>query len=107
MSLVNSRTKSNYKVLVSHNLLLNLEPTPPVVTHCPQPFVINLSPEETSRSIFWKEATFDSKQSIKQIYKSKVPGHTFGPGVHFITYVATTQEGLSAKCNFKITVKCK
>lgn len=48
-----------------------------------------------------------SKQPIKQVFKSKVPGHSFGVGVHVITYLATTQEGESAKCTFRITVKGK
>lgn len=84
-----------------------VEPSPPMVTYCPDPFVVNLNPHETSRALGWKEATFESKQPIKQIFKSKIPGHRFGPGVHPITYVASTQEGLSAKCSFRITVKGK
>lgn len=82
-----------------------VEPTPPTVTFCPEPFVVNLMPLELSRPIYWQEATFSSKHAIRQVFKSKVPGHRFGPGVHPITYMATTQEGLSAKCNFRITVK--
>lgn len=82
-----------------------VEPSPPTVTFCPEPFVVNLMPLELSRPIYWQEATFGSKHAIRQVFKSKVPGHRFGPGVHPITYMATTQEGLSAKCNFRITVK--
>lgn len=84
-----------------------LEPVPPTVTFCPDPFVVNLNAQEASRAVWWKEATFDSKQPIKQVYKSKAPGHRFGPGVHPVTYVASTMEGLSAKCSFRITVKGK
>lgn len=77
------------------------------MSNCPEPFIVQLNPYETSRSIQWNEPTFESKQPIKQIFKSKVPGHTFGEGVHVITYVAKTQEGESAKCTFRITLKGK
>jgi hypothetical protein len=83
----------------------SIDPTPPTVTNCPEPFVVHLNPFEESRSIQWKEPSFESKQPIKQVFKSKVPGHSFGAGVHVITYLATTEEGLSAKCTFRITVK--
>lgn len=82
-----------------------IEPTPPLVSQCPEPFIVQLNSHETARPIFWKEPSFESKQPIKQVFKSKVPGHSFGPGVHVITYIATSQEGLSAKCTFRITVK--
>jgi HYR domain len=81
------------------------DPKPPLVTYCPEPFAVQLNPFESERSVHWKEPTFESKQAIKQIYKSKVSGHSFEPGVHVITYLATTQEGLSAKCTFRITVQ--
>lgn len=84
-----------------------VDPSPPTVTFCPDPFVVDLEQHELSRPVYWEEPTFESKQPIKQIFKSKVPGHRFGPGVHPVTYVASTQEGLSAKCNFRITVKGK
>lgn len=84
-----------------------VDPSPPTVTFCPEPFIVNLTPLEATRPIFWQEPKFESKQPIRQIFKSKVPGHRFGTGVHPITYVATTQEGLSAKCTFRITVKGK
>lgn len=84
-----------------------IDPTPPTVTFCPEPFIVDLLPHEESRPIFWEEPTFESKQTIKQIFKSKVPGHRFHAGVHPITYVASTQEGLSAKCSFRVTVKGK
>lgn len=82
-----------------------VDPSPPTVSFCPDPFVVNLDLNEVSRPIYWKEPTFDSKQPIKQVFKSKTPGYQFGPGVHPITYVASTEEGLSAKCSFRITVK--
>lgn len=68
---------------------------------------MNLEPHEMARVISWKEATFESEKEdpIKQVYKSKVPGNKMGAGVHFISYVATTESGLSAKCNFRIIVK--
>lgn len=84
-----------------------VEPSPPTVTFCPEPFVVNLLMLELSRPIYWQEPTFSSKHVIRQVFKSKVPGHRFGPGVHPVSYVATTEEGLSAKCSFRITVRGK
>lgn len=84
-----------------------VEPSLPVVTFCPDPFTVQLNQFETSRPLFWKEATFESKQPLKHIFKSNAIGSQFGVGVHPIVYVATTFEGLSAKCNFKITVTGK
>lgn len=66
---------------------------------------MHLNANEASRSIHWKEPVFESKQPIKHIFKSKVPGHSFVAGTHVVTYLATTQEGLSAKCTFRIIVK--
>lgn len=87
-------------------LIINVvEPSPPVVTFCPDPFSVQLEKFETSRSLFWKEATFESKQPLKHVFKSHASGSSFGVGVHPIVYVATTFDGLSAKCSFKITVE--
>lgn len=84
-----------------------VDPSPPTVTFCPEPFTVHLTPLEASRPVYWQEATFESKQPIRQVFKSKVPGHRLGPGVHPVTYVATTEGGMSAKCTFRVTVKGK
>lgn len=85
-----------------------VDPEPPTVKFCPDPFVVQLHAQETSRSITWQEPIFESKhQPIKQVFKSKHPGHSFTTGVYPITYIATTDDGLSAKCTFRITVKGK
>lgn len=102
-----ARSPSTNQFDICRVIINVVDPSPPTVTFCPEPFVVNLKAHETARPIYWQEATFECKQPIRQIFKSKVPGHRFGPGVHPITYVATTQEGLSAKCNFRITVKGK
>lgn len=87
-------------------MIINVvEPEPPKVTFCPEPFVVKLQPHETSRSLTWQEPEFESKQPIKQVFKSKLPGHRFNVGVHTITYIASTDEGSSAQCTFRITVK--
>jgi HYR domain len=100
-----SPTSSQYDMC---RVIINVvDPTPPTVTFCPEPFIVTLLPHETSRPIHWQDPTFESKQAIKQVFKSKVPGHRFGPGVYPITYSITTEEGLSAKCTFRITVKGK
>lgn len=99
-----ARSPSSNQFDICRVIINVVDPTPPTVTFCPEPFIVNLLPHELSRPIFWEEATFESKYPIKQVFKSKVPGHRFGPGVHPITYVASTQD-MSAKCNFRITVK--
>lgn len=82
-----------------------IEPSPPVVTFCPESYVVELNQFETSRSLFWKDPTFESKHPLKHILKSQVSGSVFGPGIHPIVYVATDVDGLSAKCSFEITVQ--
>ncbi|XP_070502012.1 fibrillin-2-like [Chironomus tepperi] len=106
-------TEVTFRARSPHNNLFDMcrvivnviDPVPPTVTYCPEPFIVHLNPYETSRSIHWKEPSFESKHPFKHVFKSKVPGHTFGAGTHVITYIATAQEGLTAKCTFRITVK--
>ncbi|KAG5677774.1 hypothetical protein PVAND_007505 [Polypedilum vanderplanki] len=101
------RARSSYNNMfdICRVIINVIDPIPPTITYCPEPFVVNLNAHETERSIHWKEPMFESKQPIKHIFKSKVPGHSFGVGNHVVTYLATTQEGLSAKCTFRISVK--
>jgi HYR domain len=75
------------------------------VQHCPEGFDVKLDPNEEARMLYWKEPVFQSHNHLKQVYKSKVPGDTFSAGIHYITYMATDVDGLTAKCNFRITVK--
>jgi fibulin 1/2 len=84
-----------------------IEVHPPRVVNCPESFIVNLEPNEMYRVINWNEASFESapEDPIKQVYKSRVPGNKMGAGVHSIAYVATTENGFSAKCSFKIVVK--
>ena len=82
-----------------------LEPTPPRVTSCPDSFDVQLNADEITTPVTWKEATFLSVRPIKQVFKSRVPGYKFGVGTHFVSYIATTDDGQTAKCEFAITVK--
>lgn len=83
-----------------------VDPDPPTVKFCSEPFTVQLHSHETSRSITWQEPIFESKhQPIKQVFKSKLPGHKLTTGVYPITYIASTDNGVSAKCTFRITVK--
>ncbi|XP_055612398.1 fibrillin-1 [Uranotaenia lowii] len=82
------------------------ERRPPQVLNCPDSFNVQLERQETSRSIFWTEPVFESESSeIKQLYKSHTPGQVLIAGVHYVNYVATDADGLSAKCSFGVTVK--
>lgn len=37
----------------------------------------------------------------------QIPGELFGLGVHTVYYEATNEDGITAKCEFKIHVNCK
>ncbi|KFB47089.1 AGAP005714-PA-like protein [Anopheles sinensis] len=81
------------------------ERKPPSVLHCPESFEVQLEASETSRSVFWTEPKFESQSEIKQIYKSNTPGQPLSAGVHYVNYIATDADGLSANCNFRVVVK--
>ncbi|XP_055538598.1 fibrillin-1 isoform X2 [Wyeomyia smithii] len=81
------------------------ERRPPQVVNCPESFNVQLEGPETSRSVFWVEPHFETDNEIKQLYKSHTPGQLLIAGVHYVNYVATDADGLSAKCSFGITVK--
>ncbi|XP_062710515.1 uncharacterized protein LOC109404745 isoform X2 [Aedes albopictus] len=77
----------------------------PQVVNCPESFNVQLDGHETSRSVYWVEPNFETDSEIKQLYKSHSPGQVLIAGVHYVNYVATDADGLSAKCSFGITVK--
>ncbi|ETN59950.1 hypothetical protein AND_008443 [Anopheles darlingi] len=81
------------------------ERKPPTVLQCPESFEVQLERGEQSRSIVWPEPKFESHIEIKQLYKSNTPGQPLPAGVHYINYIATDADGLSANCNFRIVVK--
>uniref|UniRef100_A0A182JP89 Uncharacterized protein n=1 Tax=Anopheles christyi TaxID=43041 RepID=A0A182JP89_9DIPT len=81
------------------------ERKPPTVVHCPESFEVQLERAEPSRSVFWTEPKFESDSEIKQLYKSNTPGQPLGVGTHYINYIATDADGLSANCNFRVIVK--
>ncbi|XP_058122985.1 uncharacterized protein LOC131293979 [Anopheles ziemanni] len=81
------------------------ERKPPSVLHCPESFEVQLEASESSRSVFWAEPKFESQSEIKQIYKSNTPGQPLSAGVHYVNYIATDADGLSANCNFRVVVK--
>ncbi|XP_053687239.1 uncharacterized protein LOC128736776 [Sabethes cyaneus] len=81
------------------------ERRPPQVANCPDSFNVRLEGQETSRSVFWVEPNFETESEIKQLYKSHTSGQPLIAGVHYVNYVATDADGLSAKCSFGITVK--
>ncbi|XP_035788356.1 uncharacterized protein LOC118464801 isoform X2 [Anopheles albimanus] len=81
------------------------ERKPPTVLQCPESFEVQLERGEQSRSIVWPEPKFESHIEIKQLYKSNTPGQPLPAGVHYINYIATDADGLSANCNFRVLVK--
>lgn len=83
------------------------ERKPPTVVHCPESFEVQLERGEPSRSVFWTEPKFESQSEIKQLYKSNTPGQPLSVGSHYVNYIATDADGLSANCNFRVVVKGK
>ncbi|XP_040151178.1 fibrillin-2-like [Anopheles arabiensis] len=81
------------------------ERKPPTVVHCPESFEVQLERGEPSRSVFWTEPKFESQSEIKQLYKSNTPGQPLSVGSHYVNYIATDADGLSANCNFRVVVK--
>ncbi|XP_055629527.1 fibrillin-2-like isoform X2 [Toxorhynchites rutilus septentrionalis] len=81
------------------------ERKPPQVVNCPESFNVRLEENEHSRSIYWAEPTFETEAELKQLYKSHSPGQVMIAGIHYVNYVATDADGLSAKCSFAITVE--
>ncbi|XP_038117535.1 multiple epidermal growth factor-like domains protein 6 isoform X3 [Culex quinquefasciatus] len=96
----NSPTNDVCRVLIKIR-----ERRPPQVVNCPDSFNVQLERQETSRSVYWVEPTFETESEIKQLYKSHTPGQLLIAGVHYVNYVATDDDGLSSKCSFGITVK--
>ncbi|XP_058980408.1 latent-transforming growth factor beta-binding protein 4 isoform X2 [Musca domestica] len=77
----------------------------PVVEYCTPSFEVSLGENQVFRSVVWEEPRFSSKYGpIKKLYKSRLPGELFGVGVHSVYYEATNEDGLTAKCEFKIRV---
>ncbi|XP_058456120.1 fibrillin-2-like [Malaya genurostris] len=100
-----ARSPNSHMDDVCRVLIRIRERRPPQVTNCPESFSVQLERQETTRSVFWVEPHFESESEIKQIYKSHTPGLLLIAGVHYINYVATDADGLSAKCSFGITVR--
>lgn len=100
-----ARSPFNSQFDICRVIINVVELSPPVLTFCPESFTVYLNQFETSRSIFWKEPTFESTQPLKQIFKSVQIGTKLPIGVHQIVYLASTYDGLSAKCSFKVIIK--
>ncbi|XP_023294548.2 fibrillin-2 isoform X6 [Lucilia cuprina] len=77
----------------------------PNIVFCTSSFEVQLAENQAYRSVVWEEPRFESKYGLKKIYKSRIPGELFGVGVHTVFYEATNDDGLTAKCEFKINVK--
>ncbi|XP_036337585.1 fibrillin-1-like [Rhagoletis pomonella] len=78
----------------------------PKVNFCTRSFEVALSPNQVYRSVVWKEPRFESTLGpIKKLYKSRIPGELFNAGKHTIYYEATSEQGITARCEFQIIVK--
>ncbi|XP_061386675.1 fibrillin-2-like, partial [Musca vetustissima] len=77
----------------------------PVVEYCTPSFEVSLGENQIFRSVVWEEPRFSNKYGpIKKLYKSRLPGELFNVGVHSVYYEATNEDGLTARCEFKIRV---
>jgi hypothetical protein len=106
-NVITFRARSSFNALfdICRVVVNVVEHLPPSVTFCPESFNVDLHSYENSRSVFWHEPRFESKQPIRHILKSHAVGSHFGVGPHFISYVATDVSGLTAKCTFEIMVQ--
>jgi hypothetical protein len=106
-NVITFRARSSFNALfdICRVVVNVVEHSPPTVTFCPDSFNVDMNSYETSRPVFWHEPKFESKQPIRHILKSHAVGSHFGAGPHFISYVATDVNGLTAKCTFEIMVQ--
>ncbi|XP_031619500.1 fibrillin-2 isoform X2 [Contarinia nasturtii] len=78
----------------------------PKVSFCPPTQDVQLQPHELKRPIYWREPAFQAGTvRLKQIFKSHLPGTTFGVGQHRITYIATDVQNQNGTCQFTIVVR--
>ncbi|XP_030385204.1 fibrillin-2 isoform X2 [Scaptodrosophila lebanonensis] len=70
---------------------------------CTPSFEVSLKENQNLRSVLWEEPRFEGK--LLKIYKSHFPGALFAQGDHTIRYEATTTDGVTSRCTFKIHVK--
>uniref|UniRef100_A0A1A9W7Q2 Fibrillin-2 n=1 Tax=Glossina brevipalpis TaxID=37001 RepID=A0A1A9W7Q2_9MUSC len=78
----------------------------PQAIFCTPSFEVTLGENQSYRSVVWDEPRFEARiGAIRKIYKSRLPGELFSSGVHKVFYEATSEDGLVAQCEFKITVK--
>lgn len=90
---------------ICRTMLTVKETKAPRVMSCPESSEIQLEQNELSRPIHWAEPKFESPNHLKEVYKNRIPGSKFKPGIHKVEYVAVDMEGLEARCEFTITVK--
>lgn len=78
----------------------------PSVHFCTRSFEVSLSPNQLQRSVVWEEPRFESTLGpLKKLYKSRIPGELFKAGVYPVYYEATSEQGITARCEFQIIVK--
>ncbi|KAL7732539.1 hypothetical protein ACLKA6_019174 [Drosophila palustris] len=72
-------------------------------SYCPPSFEVQLKEHQNLRSVLWEEPRFEGK--LLKIFKSHFPGALFGVGDHTVKYEATTTDGQTLRCSFRIHVK--
>ncbi|XP_071845663.1 uncharacterized protein [Apostichopus japonicus] len=75
----------------------------PIVTFCPGPITVNLSPGETSTTVTWlqPQATDPSGINVISNFES---GDVFSPGSSEVRYIFIDGAGNQASCNFVVEV---
>ena len=67
-----------------------------------------LTAGQTERSVTWQEPTAtDNDGATPRVTRTHVPGQSFAPGVHTVSYQFTDQSGNTAVCSFDIIVTSK
>ncbi|XP_068142735.1 uncharacterized protein [Drosophila tropicalis] len=94
---------SDVTVSSSDNSRLDLELGSAKANYCPPSIEVYLKENQNLRSVVWDEPRFEGK--LLKIFKSHFPGALFRLGEHTIKYEATTTDGLTLSCSFRIHIK--
>ncbi|EDW77004.2 uncharacterized protein Dwil_GK21208 [Drosophila willistoni] len=94
---------SDVTVSGSDNSRLDLELGSAKANYCPPSIEVYLKENQNLRSVVWDEPRFEGK--LLKIFKSHFPGALFRLGEHTIKYEATTTDGVTLSCTFRIHIK--
>lgn len=83
-----------------------IDTQPPVVSECPDPPPVVVSPGVTMEAVTWFEptATDDSGLATFLVERTHAPGYSFPVGITQVTYTFSDQAGNLASCIFTVII---